>query len=1030
MAATELESAISVPRPPAISEADKAKVAAAASTQHQQQGGDMDVDDSPCSQAVVNGATAAKHAGATVAPALIPAPPIALQHTGPTPRVYLATYSSVPVYELTVRGIAVMRRRADGFLNATQILKVAGIEKGRRTKILEKEILTGEHEKVQGGYGKYQGTWIPLKRAQELSAAYNVAHLLKPVLEFDPASAANLTAAPKGKRPNPNAPSAQRLNNIHSASSAAGSTLVDVAVDAESGTGAVAGVGAAAGTAAATGSGAVTVTVAGAGAGVATDVDADTTSQEPRRTSPSVITMENGSIYGPGASAGTAGAPSQAPRFLRLRPPPPPAGSLNDTDTSVANGSTGTGSGMSAGEDNAAAAAAGSFTPNKRARFTAPGVSRDHEAMQVDGPDSVVAAATEDNVLLSNTDAIANPSPVRDLNNLGPAGGCLRAASGGPAALAGAHGRFGGAHGTYYGGQHHHARSARIVLGPPDHLARSDGGSGARYADRAQAFKGVDEAQERPLKEILTNLFLEEEHAGAAAAKRNGADDVTGRDHESDLKQLLGRMSAAISLGHGQSGAASTPSSSSAAPASRVPFGNPDNPNVSVNIVIDDHGHTPLHWAAALSKLPLLRTLLARPVEHGGANVHAGNFAGETALHRSVLVTNSYEAGTFPSVLALLAPSLMTGDYKRRTILHHIAMVAALKGRAAPARYYLACVLEYLAQAQQQQPVKGTAAAGASAMPISKRDAAALIDAQDESGETALGIVARIGNASMVRMLLEVRARKDIVNHFGIRPSDWGLEQHLSAAQQQQQGEDPAVAAPAGSAEGEATKLAGELANHRAHDIVAAIAKPPRPPMQRSQDVLGEIQKAVEEVKQVYEVEMAEKQKKLAAAQAQLQRATRDLASRRRIFSEVQAKVAQRDEHRNNIANLKRMIGSLREAAIAPGARAAANEAFVEQQIATLEVGGNAPAKELVRLRWLYAWLVGSSGALEKRIAAVQQEAKTKEAQCRKVVAMCCGVEEDRVLEILDDLVVAIESDGAEMDLSRVAGFLSKVSSS
>jgi hypothetical protein len=74
-------------------------------------------------------------------------------------RVYLATYSSVPVYELTVRGIAVMRRRADGFLNATQILKVAGIEKGRRTKILEKEILTGEHEKVQGGYGKYQGTW-------------------------------------------------------------------------------------------------------------------------------------------------------------------------------------------------------------------------------------------------------------------------------------------------------------------------------------------------------------------------------------------------------------------------------------------------------------------------------------------------------------------------------------------------------------------------------------------------------------------------------------------------------------------------------------------------------------------------------------------------------------------------------------------------------------------------------------------------------------------------------------------------------
>jgi hypothetical protein len=57
------------------------------------------------------------------------------------------------------RNVAVMRRQADSFLNATQILKVAGIEKGRRTKILEREIASGIHEKVQGGYGKYQGTW-------------------------------------------------------------------------------------------------------------------------------------------------------------------------------------------------------------------------------------------------------------------------------------------------------------------------------------------------------------------------------------------------------------------------------------------------------------------------------------------------------------------------------------------------------------------------------------------------------------------------------------------------------------------------------------------------------------------------------------------------------------------------------------------------------------------------------------------------------------------------------------------------------
>ncbi|KAJ1334664.1 hypothetical protein BSLG_007819 [Batrachochytrium salamandrivorans] len=73
-------------------------------------------------------------------------------------QIYSAVYSGVQVYEMMSRSVAVMRRRHDSYLNATQILKVAGIDKGRRTKILEKEILNGDHEKVQGGYGKYQGT--------------------------------------------------------------------------------------------------------------------------------------------------------------------------------------------------------------------------------------------------------------------------------------------------------------------------------------------------------------------------------------------------------------------------------------------------------------------------------------------------------------------------------------------------------------------------------------------------------------------------------------------------------------------------------------------------------------------------------------------------------------------------------------------------------------------------------------------------------------------------------------------------------
>src|ERR1700677_2959585 len=96
-----------------------------------------------------------------------------------------AVYSNVSVYEMEVNGVAVMRRRSDGWLIATQILKVAGVEKGKRTKVLEKEILNGEHEKVQGGYGKYQGTWISYARGVEFCRQYHVEQLLRPLLEYD-----------------------------------------------------------------------------------------------------------------------------------------------------------------------------------------------------------------------------------------------------------------------------------------------------------------------------------------------------------------------------------------------------------------------------------------------------------------------------------------------------------------------------------------------------------------------------------------------------------------------------------------------------------------------------------------------------------------------------------------------------------------------------------------------------------------------------------------------------------------------------
>ncbi|KAI9312769.1 transcription regulator HTH, apses-type DNA-binding domain-containing protein, partial [Obelidium mucronatum] len=100
-------------------------------------------------------------------------------------KVYTAIYSNIPVYEMMFKGIQVMKRISDSWLNATHILKAAGYSKPKRTKILEQEVLQLHHEKIQGGYGKYQGTWINKENGIKLAKKHKVDVILKDLLEFE-----------------------------------------------------------------------------------------------------------------------------------------------------------------------------------------------------------------------------------------------------------------------------------------------------------------------------------------------------------------------------------------------------------------------------------------------------------------------------------------------------------------------------------------------------------------------------------------------------------------------------------------------------------------------------------------------------------------------------------------------------------------------------------------------------------------------------------------------------------------------------
>ncbi|KAK3484805.1 uncharacterized protein B0T23DRAFT_55136 [Neurospora hispaniola] len=781
-------------------------------------------------------------------------PPNRLHNDHAVPTIYSATYSGVGVYEMEVNNVAVMRRQKDGWVNATQILKVANIDKGRRTKILEKEIQIGEHEKVQGGYGKYQGTWIPFERGLEVCRQYGVEELLSKLLTHNRGQEGETGNVDTPTKEQAMAAQRKRMYNASSQENrgigSTGTFFKNISSTAST--------------------------------AVAAISKARFDSPAPRNRS----------------------GPSRAPSFNRQS-------SMQD----VAD------------------------FPNSQQSL----VSTEY-ATQTQNADSGFGSQTTQPLA---GDGLEQP-PRKRQRVLTPA--------------------------RSFGGQ----TPGHQPLDPfnAGNVANGDPGS---PTEPSNSFN---------YEQVSAN----DGEASYALGPLRPLPYENNTDAEAKRGMLMGLFMDA-----------NGPEEAIQAALCNVSPQELDSP-------IDTQSHTALHWAATLSRMPLLRALI-----HAGANPWRVNACGETALMRACTVTNSMENNTFPELLDLLGCTLDVTDDKGRTVLHHIAVTSAVKGRHYASRYYLESLLEWVVRqgSAPNSQENGTGDRKGRRMGIA-RFMSEIVNAQDNSGDTALNVAARVGNRSIISQLLEVGADPTIPNRANLKPLDFGI-----GIADAETNDDPAQEKTG------ATTGSGHKSRETSDEVVRSITH-----------LIGESAS-------IFQNELKKKQESIDTLHSQLRVTSSQVGDARRTLESLQEKLKAQQLAKQKIVNFNRACEEEEQILIELEQRhgrldvASANAWEMELESA-LEIVKTQSPKGLdpdsrpslpsaAVLRARIKALRARSSKTRQAVAALQAQSKEKELKYRRLVSLCTRRPEIEVEALLDTLTRAVESEKPELEIARVRRFLGGV---
>lgn len=439
------------------------------------------------------------------------------------------------------------------------------------------------------------------------------------------------------------------------------------------------------------------------------------------------------------------------------------------------------------------------------------------------------------------------------------------------------------------------------------------------------------------------------------------------------------------------------------------------NPN-DYSMPLDNSANTALHWAATLARVPLLRLLLQK-----GANMWRGNAAGQSPLVSCVLVSNCFERSCFPEMLELLGPLIEVRDATGRTILHHIAVACGIKGRAPSSKYYLETLLEFLVRSAgvQSQSAEGQSGGVTRQPPSLMRFMSTIVNARDRAGNTALNLVARIGNRSIIQQLLEIKADPAIANHKGVSAYDFGIGSKDSDISKtsfmSNNSQGVAAAGPDDTPRQSTVTTASAIAKHDLEDQNSDVISCKFSSYLSSLSSLTHVALTT-----LLSQNLTRHRSLLASKNAeidQLNNNIRELSAKQAAdlerYQGLKRRNAQRSERLKRVENLRKIIDGSMNQQTNGFETASLGSADQVDFVSLISNPAFDPSHlpDVGALRHHLRVYANNGRVLSQRAQSLQSQSAALEAQYRRVVALCTGVEEDKVDSVLPSLVAAVESE-------------------